>query len=57
METKVTAKRFYEVIGPMDVVLSIEGNYPYKTIFKLRHGGIIGWNDNLGSYYLVEQEN
>lgn len=35
---KVTQEKFYSVIGPLDVVLSVRGNYPYTTIFQTRNG-------------------
>ena len=36
---KVLSKEFHSIIGPLDVTLSVEGNYPYKTVFKLKRGG------------------
>ena len=39
---EVTKKKFYEVINPLDVVLQTIGDYPYTTIFKLRHGQEVG---------------
>jgi hypothetical protein len=39
---KVSMKEFYEKIGQLDVVLSVQGNYPYKTIFKTRYGKEVG---------------
>jgi hypothetical protein len=50
----VTDEEFYNVIGPKDVTLSVVGNYPYRTDFKLRHGGIIGYQDRDSKYYLVD---
>jgi hypothetical protein len=35
---KVTKNKFYAVIGPLDVCLSVLGNYPYTTVFNTRHG-------------------
>lgn len=42
--TEVTAEAFWEIIGAQDVVLSLdnEHKFPYTTLFKLRHGDIIG---------------
>jgi alkylation response protein AidB-like acyl-CoA dehydrogenase len=39
---KVTQEEFYKKMGPLDVTVTPEGNYPYKTFFKLRRGGIVG---------------
>ena len=50
---KVLSKEFHSIIGPLDVTLSVEGNYPYKTVFKLKRGGrVVGWQDTDGAYYL-----
>jgi hypothetical protein len=42
-EIKVSKDEFYKKIGPLDVTVSPEGNYPYKTMFKLRGGEIVGY--------------
>jgi len=55
MAKLVTEDKFYEVIFPLDVVLQTEGNYPYKTTFRLRHGGVVGWQDSGGRYFLNEE--
>lgn len=53
MKTQVSPDEFYRVIGPLDVTLSIVNDkYPYKTVFKLRSGSLVGWQDVDGKYYL-----
>ena len=55
---KVLKDKFYEAIGWRDVTLSVIGNYPYKTIFKLRRGdweiGFVqdGWPGEESNHYL-----
>ena len=39
---RVSKGEFYKIIGPLDVVLTTVGNYPYTTIFKLRNGKEVG---------------
>ena len=38
---EVTIDEFYKAIGPLDVVLSAVGDYPYTTEFKMRNSGTI----------------
>lgn len=42
MLKQVSAKHFFEVIGPLNVSLTVEGNYPYTTLFKLRGNTEVG---------------
>lgn len=39
---EVSRDEFYKIIMPLDVTLSILGNYPYTTDFKLRYGRLVG---------------
>jgi hypothetical protein len=49
---QVSAEEFYKKIGPLDVTLDVQGKHPYKTVFKLRRGAIVGFQDKDGKYYL-----
>ena len=37
MYQRVSTEEFFKVIGPLNVTLEIRGNYPYKTLFRLRY--------------------
>jgi hypothetical protein len=50
----VSSEDFYKVIGPLDVTLDVQGKYPFKTVFKLRWGNVVGYQDFDGQYYLSE---
>lgn len=62
-----TKEQFYQGIGTLDVVCAATGNFPYTSVFKLRHGGMVGkivdsYTDNephkypiISRYYLAEQ--
>jgi hypothetical protein len=39
---EVTKEQFYKVIGPLDVVSSVIGDFPYTTEYKFRNGGLKG---------------
>ena len=52
----VTSEEFYKVIGPLDVTLTLLGDYPYTTEFKLRHDGLIGLCKSEARYYLREDK-
>ena len=39
MYQRVSTEEFFKVIGPLNVTLEIRGNYPYKTLFRLKQGG------------------
>ena len=39
---KVTKEEFYNVVEPVDAVVSTVGPFPYKSVFKLRHGKELG---------------
>lgn len=39
---ETTKAVFQNTINPLDVTLSVIGNYPYTTVFKLRNGTEIG---------------
>jgi len=39
---QVSKEEFYAIVGPLDVCLSIEGKYPYRSIYKLRYGKVVG---------------
>jgi hypothetical protein len=45
----VTKEKFYSVIGPLDVTLSVRGSYPYTTIFQTRSGVEVGRGVGKGS--------
>jgi hypothetical protein len=50
----VTPEEFYNVIGKLDVTLDVQGKHPFKTVFKIRRGNIVGYQDFDGKYYLYE---
>lgn len=54
---KVSKEELYNFIAHLDVVLDIKGEYPYKTVFRYRHGGVAGVEDRDGNCYLVDDEN
>jgi len=37
---EVSKQRFYELVGPRDVVTECVGQYPYTTIFRTRYGDV-----------------
>ena len=39
---EVTKENFYKTVGPLDVVLSVKGKYPYTTLFQFRSGAEVG---------------
>jgi len=39
--TEVTKDDFFNIIGTLDVMLRTEGDYPYTTVFSLKHGEMI----------------
>ena len=43
MYQRVSTEEFFKVIGPLNVTLEIRGNYPYKTLFRLKQGE--SWSD------------
>ncbi len=47
---KVTKDEFFKAIGPLDVVVSVHGDYPYTTEFRLRAGRLVGKIDPTGYY-------
>lgn len=51
---QVSEKEFYEKIkkGNLDVILSVQGKYPYKTIFKFRNGIEMGFQNEKGEYFI-----
>lgn len=61
MRTKqTTCEGFYAVVGQLDAVTSIVGNYPYKTEFETRYGRLLGFvqsgsTGEASSYFLVEE--
>lgn len=44
---------FFNTIGKLDLTLYVQGAYPYKTIFKSRHGDTIGYIQDLAYGGLV----
>lgn len=38
----ISKKDFYNIIGKMDVIIDVKGNYPFTTMFKLRNGNVVG---------------
>ena len=40
MAVEVSKQRFYELVGPRDVVTECAGRYPYTTIFWTRYGEV-----------------
>lgn len=58
---EVSNDRFYKIIGPLDVTVSVIGyRYPYKTEFKLRNGTLVGYEEHehyfVGEGYLENAE-
>ena len=52
---EVSTDRFYEIIGPLDVTVSTIGDrYPYKSVFKLRNGILVGYEEH--EHYFVGEE-
>ncbi len=57
---RVSQEKFYENIGPMDVTVTVVGNYPYRTDFKTRRNrDLAGYVQDYGTnkkseYYLME---
>lgn len=52
---EVSNDRFYKIIGPLDVTVSaIEDRYPYKAVFKLRNGTLVGYEEH--EHYFVGEE-
>lgn len=51
---KVSREEFYRAMGPLDVVLSVQGKHPYKTVFKYRNGEVVGVDDTDGCCYLMD---
>lgn len=51
---QVSDKEFFEHIGPLDVTVTAEGNYPYKTVFRLRNRKTVGINKGT-SYFLTDE--
>lgn len=52
---QVTSEEFYKTICPLDVTLDVQGKYPFKTVFKLRWGKVIGYQDYNRQYYLFDE--
>ena len=52
----VSPDEFYAKIEKLDVTLTVQGNWPFKTVFALRNRGVVGYHDLDGKYYLAEQE-
>lgn len=52
---RVSTEEFFKVIGPLNVTLEIRGNYPYKTLFRLKQGGkLVGFEEHERYYLNVE---
>lgn len=57
---EVSEKEYYQYIGPLDVVGTIVGNYPYTTIHKRRRDlveigrTVDGIIPDSSKYFLVE---
>lgn len=52
---EVSTDRFYQIIGLLDVTVSAIGDrYPYKAVFKLRNGTIVGYEEH--EHYFVGEE-
>lgn len=52
---EVSSDKFYEIIGPMDVIVTPVGDhYPYKTVFKFRSGVLVGYEEH--EKYFVKKE-
>lgn len=55
MYQRVSTEEFFKVIGPLNVTLEIRGNYPYKTLFRLKQGGkLVGFEEHERYYLNVE---
>ena len=42
MMKRVTQKEFHEKVLTLDVIVSIQGSYPYTSVFTLRYGSEVG---------------
>lgn len=52
---EVSNDRFYKIIGPLDVTVSAVGDrYPYKSVFKLRNGTLVGYGEH--EHYFIGEE-
>ncbi len=52
---EVSNDLFYKIIGPLDVTVSAIGyRYPYKTVFKLRNGTLVGYEEH--EHYFVREK-
>lgn len=52
---EVLSDRFYKIIGPLDVTVSAVGDrYPYKAVFRLRNGTLVGYEEH--GHYFVGKE-
>lgn len=40
---EVSLAIFYNSIGTLDAIVSIEGKYPFKTVFTTRTGKVLGF--------------
>lgn len=52
---QVSKDGFYDVVGPLDVVLTLTEKYPYTTTFKLRGGEVVGIDKADGTYWVNER--
>ena len=55
---KVNKDSFYKKIGDLDVIVSVIGNYPYTTLFLIRHtrkeiGRVVDHGTNKDSDYFL----
>jgi hypothetical protein len=39
---EVSQDEFYQIVGPLDAVVSAVGQFPYTSEFKIRYGKLIG---------------
>lgn len=54
---EISSERFYEIIGPMDVtVTSVGDQYPYKSVFRLKNGVLVGYEEHEKYYIKKEYE-
>lgn len=52
---EVSTDRFYKIIGPLDVTVSAIGDrYPYKAVFKLRNGTLVGYEEH--EHYFIRED-
>lgn len=52
---EVSSKRFYEIVGPLDVTVTPVGDrHPYKTEFKLRNGVLVGYEEH-GKHFVKKE--